>query len=126
MGDQKFHRITNLKNRERAYKVESQSIESTFAEEYVENQTEEEIISPSEGNKIVVKDVSIHTKANSGEVQLDFNGKKIARLYSSVNNRFAPTVSTIKGGVDEPVKLTTATGDNKVFIIINYIEVAGD
>ena len=109
-----------------AISVETQCIESTFTEEYTTNQTDSEIITPEEGNKLIVKDISIHTKANSGVVALDFNGRKVARLYSSANNRFSPTVATICGKINEPLTLTTTTGDNEVFISVNYIEVAGD
>ena len=118
--------IKNLKSGAEALKVETQCIESTFTEEYTTNQTEQEIITPSPGNRIVVKDVSMHTKANSGTVSLDFNGTKVSRLYSSVNNRFSPSVSSIIGGVDEPLVLNSTTGDNELFISINYVEVAGD
>ena len=116
----------NLKNGAEALKVETQCIESTFTEEYTTNQTEQEIITPSPGNRIVVKDVSMHTKANSGTVSLDFNGIKVSRLYSSVNNRFSPSVSSIIGGVDEPLVLNSTTGDDELFISVNYVEVAGD
>ena len=118
--------ISNKKTGLEALKVETQSIENTFTEEYTTNQTEQEIITPEEGNRLIVKDVSMHTKANSGTVNLDFNGTKVARLYSSVNNRFSPTVSSIVGAVDEPIVLNSTTGDNELFISINYVEVAGD
>ena len=118
--------IDNKKTGLEALKVETQSIENTFTEEYTTNQTEQEIITPEEGNKLVVKDVSMHTKANSGTVSLDFNGNKVSRLYSSVNNRFSPSVSSIVGEVDESLILNSTTGDNELFISINYVEVAGD
>ena len=118
--------IANEKTGLEALKVETQSIENTFTEEYTTNQTEQEIITPEEGNKLVVKDVSMHTKANSGTVSLDFNGTKVSRLYSSVNNRFSPSVSSIVGEVDEPLVLNSTTGDNELFISVNYVEVAGD
>ncbi len=115
----------NEENELQALRSETQSIESTFTEEYTQNQTDEEVITPAEGNKLVVKDVSLHTKATSGTVELDFNGTKVARLYSSVNNRFTPTVSTIKGAVDEPLVLNSTTGDNELFVSVNYVELAG-
>lgn len=112
----------NKENELQGLRVETQSIENTFTEEYTQSQTNEEIITPAEGNRLVVKDVSIHTKANSGKVELDFNGTKVARLYSSVNNRFTPSVSTIRGVTDEPLVLNSTTGDNELFLSINYVE----
>ena len=120
----RLHEIENLANNRKALIVDTQSIESTFTEEYTEN-TETDIITPSSGNRIAVKDVSIHTKATSGIVKLDFNGKKVARLYSSVNNRFNPLVSSVIGDIDESLHLETTTGSNEVFVVVNYIEVEG-
>ena len=120
-----LYSTVNVANGKVALMVETQGIESTYTEEFDENQTEEKIITPSDGNKLVIKDVGIHTKATSGTVSLDLGDKKVARLYSSANNRFQPTVSSIEGDVDESLELTTTTGSNEVFIIVNYIEVEG-
>ena len=118
--------IINRANGRKGVLVENQIIESTFAEEYTSNQTDLVLIEPGDGNRLVTTDVAIHTKANSGEIELDIGDIKVARLYSSANNRFNPQVKSGVGDVGEPLTLTTTTGDNKVFISINYIELAGD
>jgi len=122
-----FLRNYTIRNEElkmEAIKVDTQAIESTFTEEYTENQ-DKDIITPKPGNSLVIKDVAIHTKANSGTVKLDFNDKKVARLYAAANNRFQPAVSSIRGDANESLKLETTTDSSEVFIIVNYIECKG-
>ena len=122
MGDRKFLRTQNERNKERAWIVDTTNIRSTFTEEYTSNQTNLDIIEPDEGNRIIVTGVSIHTKANGGTVRLDFNGKKVARLYASANNRFSPVISAVRGDVDESLVLNSTTGSNEVFVSVDFIE----
>jgi len=122
MADSQFLRIQNERNKERAWIVDTTNIRSTFTEEYTSNQTNLDIIEPDEGNRIIVTGVSIHTKANGGTVKLDFNGKKVARLYASANNRFSPVISAVQGDVDESLVLNSTTGSNEVFVAVDFIE----
>jgi len=115
--------IKNKANEKEALVVETQAIESFYSVELEESVSEQTMIEPDDGNKLMITDISIHTKANSGEVQLDIGDIKLARLYSSANNRFAPKVSLAEGEVNEPLEITTTTEDNKVFVSVNYIEV---
>ena len=115
--------IKNKANEKEALVVETQAIESFYTVELEESVSEQTMIEPDDGNKLMITDVNIHTKANSGEVQLDIGDIKLARLYSSVNNRFSPKVSLAEGEVNEPLEITTTTGDDKVFVSVNYIEV---
>jgi|Wag4MinimDraft_13_1082653.scaffolds.fasta_scaffold06172_3 ethanolamine utilization cobalamin adenosyltransferase len=117
--------ITNIANGRKAVLTETQLIESHFSEEYTTAQTDTAIITPSAGNRLIITDVAIHTNATTGVVELDLDGAKVARLYSSVNNRFAPQVKSGTGAVDQPLTLTTTTGTNKVFVSVNYIEIEG-
>lgn len=122
MADSKFLRTQNERNKERALIVDTTNIRSTFTEEYTSNQTNLDIIEPDEGNRIIVTGVSIHTKANNGTVKLDFNGKKVARLYASSNNRFSPAISAVQGDVDESLVLNSTTGSNEVFVSVDFVE----
>jgi len=120
--------IKNLENDKVALVVDTQSIESTYTEEFKTNEDGTVIIAPSSGNRIIIKDVFLHANANIGEVKLDFNngGKKIARLYSSQFHRAEFSNLTIVGDVDQGVELTADADGDKLFVVINYIEVKGE
>ena len=119
--------VENKENGRLSFGVETQLIESNFSEEYTTEQTDNDIIAPGSGNKLIITDLAIQTKATSGVIELDFldSGKKITRLYSSVNNRFAPQVKSGAGAINETLTLNTTTGTSEVFITLNYIEVEG-
>jgi len=70
--------------------------------------------------------VYIQANANSGTVEMDFatSGDIIARLYASNRNQTAVRIGANTGAEDEPLTLNTTTGDNEVFISVNYIELA--
>ena len=123
------YRIKNLSNNKAAFLVDTQSIESTYTEEFNSNEDGTDIIEPSAGNRIIVKDVFFAINdPGVGEVKLDFsgNGDKIARLYGSQFSRAGFTNLTKAGGNDEKVQLTADASGNKLYVLINYIEVAGD
>jgi len=88
----------------------------------------DEIIVPDGDNIIVVHDISLHTKANSGTIKLDFMdaNKKVARLYASANNRHQPLVSSLHGEPGEPLIYRSGTGSNEVFVTVNYVEIASE
>ena len=123
--------IKNEENGRSALLVDAQSIESTYTEEFTGNEDGTTLITPSSGNKIIIKDVFITINdPGIGEVALDFsdNGDKIARLYGSQFSRASFSNLTKKGEVGQSVELTgdaSGSGD-KIFVIINYIEVVGD
>ena len=124
--------VTNEKNGKTALMVDTQSIESTYVEEisgdYSENgDGPKDLITPSSGNKIIIKDVFMQIDANKGKMNLDFDdGEKIARLYSSQFHRVSFTNMTIPGNKDAKVQFTGDVGSDNLFVVINYIEVAGD
>ena len=125
----KDYSITNLANSRQGICVDTQSIESTYAEEFNTNENGTDLIEPSAGNKIIIKDVFLTINdPGVGEVKLDFsgNGDKIARLYGSQFSRGTFTNLTMPGGKDEKVQLTADASGNKLFVIINYIEIEGD
>ena len=116
---------TNQANGNRTISVETELFRSTFTEEYTADQTDNDIIIPSSGNKLAITYVYIQANANSGVVEMDFatSGDKVARLYASNRNQTAVRIGANTGAEDEPLTLNTTTGaDNEVFISINYIE----
>ena len=80
---------------------------STFTAEYTSNQTDQDIITPS-----------------SGTIELDFptSNKPIWRHYASKFSQAGAWKLNLTGAADEPVRLNTTTGSEKVFIMINYRE----
>jgi len=122
--------VTNLINGKRAILVDAQSIESTYSEEITDD-SDSVLISPSSGNKITVKDVYMFANGNHGQINIDFNndGAPIARLYSSQFKRLSAAALTKTGDVDQEVEFSmedSLGADDKVFVLINYIEEEGD
>ena len=97
---------------------------STFTAEYTSNQTNNDIITPSSGKRISVIGGLTVTTASSGEIRLDFptSNKPIWRHYASKFSEAGAWKLNLTGQVDEPVRLNTTTGTEKVFIMINYRE----
>lgn len=104
--------------------ADGESYKSTFTEEYSTAQTATAILTPTVGYKICVKNVHLTGNGTNGEVQVDFltSGKKVSRLYVAKRSRDWFSLGGLSGVVDEPLSLTTTTGVDKVFILINYIE----
>ncbi len=117
---------TNQANGNRTISVETELFRSTFTEEYTADQTDNDIITPSSGNKLAITYVYIQANANSGVVEMDLatSGDKVARLYASNRNQTAVRIGANTGAEDEPLTLNTTTGNNEVFISVNYIELA--
>ena len=97
---------------------------STFTAEYTSNQTDQDIITPSSGKRISIIGGLTVTTATSGEIKLDFptSNKPIWRHYASKFSEAGAWKLNLTGQVDEPVRLNTTTGTEKVFIMINYRE----
>ena len=117
--------IENIVNGKKALLVDTQSIESSYAEEFTEDVENLVIIEPTDNDSsIYIKDVFMVVNGNIGEVEIDFDDdKKIARLYSSQFNRAGFTNLTLKGDNGSSVKITADAQDNKLYVVINYIEV---
>lgn len=98
---------------------------STISKEYTSNQTALALITPSEGKRLQIAGVYASADTNTGEIQLDFvtSEIKVFRLYASKYYHSDVLDCADKGAVDEPLSLTTTTGDNKAFVKVNYREV---
>jgi len=119
--------LTNERNGKKAILVDTQSIESTITKEYTTN-IDEVILSPSDGNRLIVHDVFLMADGNIGPVDLDWenNGDPISRLYTSQFNRASFTNITIQGEKDKGINLKADAQGNKLFLAINYVEVEAD
>lgn len=114
----------NHKSEVVAIDVDGDSYKTSFSEEYSTAQTGTAIITPTSGYRVCVRNVHVATNGSTGDVKLDFltSGKKVSRLYVDKRNRDWFSLGCLAGNVDEPLSLTTTTGTDKVFILINYIE----
>jgi len=99
------------------------SSQCSFSEEYSSAQTNLIVITPESGHNLAIHSVYCTTDGASGEVHLDFlsSGKKVFRMYVTKENVTGMSTLNIEGGVDESLTLTTTTGTDKVFILINYM-----
>ena len=97
---------------------------NTFSRVYPANQTNLAIITPGSGRRLCIHSVSICTEANAGDVELDFqaSGIPVGRCYATRFQTCCHINMHTEGGKNEPLRLTTTTGANDVFIAVSYIE----
>lgn len=115
--------VENKVNGDVALMVDTDMIKTTFTAEYSAAQTAVSMITPPSGYKVCVRDVFIRTNGNTGVVEIDFvtSSKLVDRLYAAAQNQSTNTSGHVLGAVDEPLKITTTTGANKVFVKVNYV-----
>ena len=95
---------------------------NTFTGEWTLAQTAETIINPGATQKVCVASVYVAGDGTTGTVTLNFatSGKRVFRHYmSKYNNSFASDMH-IEGNANENLGLTTTTGTDTVFVIVNY------
>lgn len=95
---------------------------SSLIEEYIGDKTDLEVITCDDDKKIAVVGVYGATDASTGEIALDFKNKtkKIFRFYASKYQHSGEDDFHKSGTEGESVILSTTTGGDKVFIIVNY------
>lgn len=98
----------------------------TFSEEYTSNQTDLVVITGEEGYEIHVVGVYISTESSTGVVKIDYedDSQKIFRLYATKYQNANQDDFAYRGEDGEGVKLTSTTGDDDLFVAINYRKVA--
>lgn len=95
---------------------------NTWSQEYAAAQTALAIINPGALQKVCVASVYVCGEGTTGVVELDFksSGEQVFRHYMSKYHTSHATDMHIEGAVDENLELTTTTGTDKVFIVVNY------
>jgi len=96
----------------------------TYTEVFSANQTNQAILTPTSGTKLCIRDVYLSCAINTGDINLDFASSNItvARLYAARFTTVSHLSCHLEGAIDEPLLLTSTTGNNDIFILINYIE----
>jgi len=99
---------------------------NTFSEEYSASQTGTIIITGAAGYVIHVVGVYVATVSATGVVEIDYVGdiQKIFRVYATKYNQAGEDDFAFRGAPGESVKLTSTTGDNVLFVAVNYRKVA--
>lgn len=95
---------------------------NTFSQEYAAAQTNTVIINPGTTQKVCVASVYICGDGAAGVVSLDFatSGIKVFRHYMDKTNQSDASDMHVEGAANENLQLTTTTGTDKVFVIVNY------
>jgi len=95
---------------------------NTFTAEYAAAQTDTIIVDPGLTQKVCVASVCCMGDGAGGEVALDFTPStiKVFRHYMTKYNQSSSQDMHIEGALDENLTLTTTTGTDKVFIVVNY------
>jgi len=99
---------------------------NTFTAEYTAAQTNTVIVNPSATQAVCIASVYVAGTGTTGVVSLDFatSGIKVFRHYMTRYNTSLGHDIHIEGDLDENLTLTTTTGTDTVFIVVNYRLVA--
>lgn len=95
---------------------------NTFTAEYEAQQANTVIINPTGTQKVCVGSVFVCGNGTVGEVTLDFavSVKLVFKHYMTKYQSSSMSAMHIEGAANENLTLTTSTGEDKVFIIVNY------
>jgi len=91
-------------------------------EAYAVNQTGVVLLACPEGKKIQVVGAYISTSSSAGKVSIHFAALAdiIFPLYATKYQAASNEDMALIGAVDADVKVTTTTGDEEVFVLVNY------
>ncbi len=95
---------------------------NTFTDVYSEDITDEIILSPEPGQKLMIVGILTAIDADTGNIMLDFaeSGMIVWRHYGARFKSQPVTDMSLIGDPDEDLILNTTQGENDVFILINY------
>ncbi len=118
-----YHNINSDRNRY-ALTVDPAGHILTHTAVYAANQAGIALITPTAGTRLCIRDIYLCASINTGDIELDFNTSNIpvARLYAARYQVVYALSCHMEGAIDEVLTLTTTTGNNDIFIMVNYIE----
>ena len=99
--------------------------DTSYTNEFDNNQTAATIITPTTGTAIEVKVIYINTEGNSGYIRVYFgtSGNTIFTIYASATPASGYVPVQLDGAVNEPIKITSTAGNgSNYFLLINYKE----
>lgn len=94
----------------------------TFTKTYASNQAQTVLVNPPSTQKVCVASVYVCGTGTTGVVELNFLTSLIAvfRHYMTKYNTSFGSDMHIEGAANENLTLTTTTGTDAVFLIVNY------
>lgn len=94
----------------------------TFSQEYTTNQTGTLLITPRSIETIHVLGLYVVADIDVGEVDIDFitSGKKVLRMFTPRSQFIYIPTMNIWGNEGESLSLTSTTGNNELFVLVNY------
>lgn len=95
---------------------------NTFSKVYATAQAATAIITPAAGKKVCVASVYACGDGTTGAIELDFvtSTIEVFRHYMTKYNQSFANDLHVEGAVNEVLSLTTTTGTDAVFIVVNY------
>lgn len=95
----------------------------THTVEYTANQTGTTLLTPTSGNRIKIVHIKINTKATTGQVKIydDLSQEPIA-ILNAENPGDGEYYMVFHGTKNGTIKVTSTTGNNSVFISIDYTQ----
>lgn len=96
----------------------------TTTVEYSANQTSTTFLPAMSGYRYQITDVKIETKATTGQVKLyDDKSGAIIAILNAENNGSGDYHMRFVGTTDSAIEVTSTTGSNSVFILVNWKKV---
>lgn len=95
---------------------------NTFSQEYTANQTNTVIVNPGTMQKVCVASVYVCGTGTTGFVSLDFTAPSV-KVFRHYMTKYAVSFASdmhIEGAADQNLLLTTTTGTDPTFIVVNY------
>jgi len=116
--------FTDLLSGKKSLLINTFEYTTSISKVYTANQANLVLLTPSAGRYICVHATYIATESNTGEVALDFltSVTPVARLYAARQQQIAFQEIHLDGAVGEVLTLNTTTGNNDVFLVVNYCE----
>jgi len=99
--------------------------DTSYTNEFDNNQTGATIITPTSGSKVSVKGIYINTEGNSGYIRVYFGTTgSIFTIYAGATPASGYVPVNIDGEVDEVVSVTSTVGaQNNYYLLVNYREI---
>ena len=98
-----------------------QDYDHTSTNEFDNDQTSANLITPTSGKGLEIKGVYVSSEATSGYVRLVLSGDTVATVYCNSQSGYIPTYK--KGDRNAPLKITSTLGAAKhYFLLVNYKE----
>lgn len=99
----------------------SVDFDTTFTNEYDQDQTGGNLIVPTSGTRLAIKGVYVTSEATTGYVRLTIDSNTVFTVYINSQAGYVPVI--IRGLRNSPLKVSSTLGaDKNYYILVNYRE----